>query len=178
MTTLILTVIGDDRSGLVDSLAGVITDSGGNWDRSHLAHLAGKFAGIVEVSVPASRTDELLDALKPLEAEGLLDITASVGVTDEEAEGVHHLTLEVVGSDHPGIIRDLAHAVAESRVSIVELRSETRSTPMGGGNLFEAEVILEVPNGLDEDGLIDTLEELADKLMVDIEFDSSDRPTP
>lgn len=178
MTTLILTVIGDDRSGLVDSLSGVITANGGNWDRSHLAHLAGKFAGIVEVTIPDGRADELLEALKPLESEGLLDITASVGQADEEAEGVHHLSLEVIGADHPGIIHDLAHAVAESKVSIVELRSETRSTPMGGGDLFEAEVILEVPNDLDEDGLIDTLEELADKLMVDIEFDSSDRSAP
>ncbi len=34
MATLVLTVIGDDRPGLVDALASRITAHGGNWDRT------------------------------------------------------------------------------------------------------------------------------------------------
>ena len=49
MATLVLTVIGDDRAGLVNALADVVTAHGGNWERSQLAELAGKFAGIVLV---------------------------------------------------------------------------------------------------------------------------------
>ena len=66
MTTLVLTVIGDDRSGLVSMLSGVIAQHGGSWERSQMARLAGKFAGIVMVSVPDDRADALIDALEPL----------------------------------------------------------------------------------------------------------------
>ena len=70
MATLVLTVIGDDRAGLVDALAGPIAAHDGNWDRSHMARLAGKFAGIVVVSVPDERTDALTAELRTLAATG------------------------------------------------------------------------------------------------------------
>jgi glycine cleavage system regulatory protein len=68
MATLVLTVIGDDRSGLVSALSGVIADHGGSWERSQMARLAGKFAGIVVVSVPDAGADALIRDLGPLEA--------------------------------------------------------------------------------------------------------------
>ena len=52
MTTyLVLTAIGDDRPGLVESLSQVITENSGNWLESSMSQLAGKFAGILRVSV-------------------------------------------------------------------------------------------------------------------------------
>ena len=52
MATLVLTVVGDDRPGLVDALSGVIAAHDGNWEQSRMAHLAQKFAGILLVQVP------------------------------------------------------------------------------------------------------------------------------
>ena len=60
---LILTVIGDDRPGLVGELAAVISAHQGNWLESSMAQLAGKFAGIVEVGVDATHADALRLAL-------------------------------------------------------------------------------------------------------------------
>ena len=45
MATLVLTVIGRDRPGLVDTLSGVVAEHGGNWEESRMAHLADRFAG-------------------------------------------------------------------------------------------------------------------------------------
>ena len=45
MPTFVLTVLGDDRPGLVDSLSGVVAAHHGNWERSQMARLGGKFAG-------------------------------------------------------------------------------------------------------------------------------------
>jgi glycine cleavage system regulatory protein len=56
---LVLTVIGDDRPGLVGELSAAISKHGGNWLESSMAQLAGKFAGIVEVSVDAAQADAL-----------------------------------------------------------------------------------------------------------------------
>ena len=51
MTTLVLTVVGADRAGLVAAVADVVDAHGGNWENSQLAELPGAFAGIIEVSV-------------------------------------------------------------------------------------------------------------------------------
>ncbi|MBL8502453.1 MAG: glycine cleavage system protein R, partial [Rhodocyclaceae bacterium] len=48
-TFLVLTVIGDDRPGLVGELSAAISSHQGNWLESSMSHLAGKFAGIVKV---------------------------------------------------------------------------------------------------------------------------------
>lgn len=63
-TTFIITFIGDDRPGLVESLSQVISDHNGNWLESRLSQLAGKFAGLISVSVPEESTAALQVALK------------------------------------------------------------------------------------------------------------------
>ena len=63
---LVLTVLGDDRPGLVGELASVISAHHGNWLQSSMAQLAGKFAGIVEVSVSGDHLDGLTQALSKL----------------------------------------------------------------------------------------------------------------
>ena len=57
METLVLTVISDDRPGLVATLSASLAARGATWQRSQLSQLAGKFAGIVEVVVPADGVD-------------------------------------------------------------------------------------------------------------------------
>ena len=53
MPNLVLTLIGPDRPGLVEAVAQPIAANGGNWLESRMAHLGGKFAGILRVDVPA-----------------------------------------------------------------------------------------------------------------------------
>jgi len=51
MKQLILTVIGQDKAGLVEQLATVIASHKGNWMASNLSHLGGYFAGILQLEV-------------------------------------------------------------------------------------------------------------------------------
>jgi len=65
---LVLTLIGKDQPGLVESLAHIVATHHGNWLESNMSHLAGQFAGILRVSVDADKADDLvaaLDALSP-----------------------------------------------------------------------------------------------------------------
>jgi glycine cleavage system regulatory protein len=67
MTTyLVLTVIGKDKPGLVESLSQVIVENSGNWLESSMCQLAGKFAGILRVSVNDKDTESLIDGLNGL----------------------------------------------------------------------------------------------------------------
>lgn len=165
-----LSVLGDDRSGLVSALSGVIAANGGSWERSQMARLAGKFAGIVMVAVPDQGADTLVAALDPLQSQGLLEITVErAGDEDRGSEaGLTRLRLELVGADRPGIVHDISRALAARRVSIEELSTATREAPMTGGMLFEAAATLLAPAGLALEELQAVLEELANELMVDL----------
>ena len=168
MATLVLTVIGDDRSGLVSALSGVIAEHGGSWERSQLARLAGKFAGIVVVTVPDQHAEALIKDLGPLEAQGLLDSTVERGTDESPGSDVTRLHLELVGADRPGIVHDISQTLAARAVSIEELHTATREAPMAGGMLFEASATLVAPLTLPIAELQAVLEDLANELMVDL----------
>ena len=169
MPRLVLTVIGDDRAGLVSALADVVTAHDGNWEDSQLAELAGKFAGIVVVGVPGERVDALTAALGELD--GLLEVAAHPGA---EASGVaddadaQRLTIDLLGNDSPGIVREVSSVLSRHQLSIETMTTGTREAPMAGGLLFEAHVVVRVPGGSDTTALRADLEQLATELLVDI----------
>jgi len=170
MAILVLTVMGDDRPGLVDALSGAIAEHGGNWERSSMARLARKFAGVLTVNVAEQQVDALTRALEALHEEGLLHVLVERGGEDE-GPASRRLRLTLVGQDHPGIVHDLSHALARRGISIESLDTETRSASMAGGTLFHAEAALRAPEALTLQELRGDLEALANELMVDLELD-------
>jgi glycine cleavage system regulatory protein len=176
MATLVLTIIGNDKSGLVDALAEPIAAHGGSWDRSHMARVAGQFAGLVVISVPDDRVAALTTSFDALNAQGLLDVQVAIASTSDESPDSSLMTLQLIGQDRPGIIREISAALASRDVSIVELETETKSAPMSGEPLFEARATLRIPPGLDQQSLRDALEDIANEMMVDLEFGESSAP--
>jgi len=166
MATFILTVTGDDRPGLVSDLAAPIKAHGASWERSQMTRLAGKFAGIVLVTVADQRHDALVADLRALEAQGVQMVLER---TDEPVEHESlRLQLELLGADHPGIVAEISAALADRGVSIEELSTDVRDAPMAGGMLFEARAVLNAPPTTSTEALRSTLEGLADELMVEI----------
>ncbi len=170
MTALTLTLIGRDRPGLVRSLSERIAAAGGNWLESRMARLAGQFAGILLVDLPEPEVERLVADLRALEAEGLR-ATVERGLGEEGAAPCQTLTLELVGQDHPGIVREIAQALASRRVNIEELTTRVVSASFSGERMFEAEARLRVPADVSAIDLRDTLEVLANELMVDLRLD-------
>ena len=70
-TSLVLTVMADDRPGIVETIANRVLATGANWEESRMARLAGKFAGLLLISVAADRADELVASLAALRDDGL-----------------------------------------------------------------------------------------------------------
>lgn len=164
---LVMTIIGRDRTGLVESVADIVAAHGGNWLESRMCRLGGEFAGILRIHVPAERRTELMKALAALEPRGL-----SVIVRADEAPGAvaagKFVLLELVGHDRPGIVREITRVLAGQGVNVEELSSECVSAPMSGEPLFKARVRLQVPAGGDSASLRAALEKIASDLMVDI----------
>lgn len=173
MGTLVITVIGDDRAGLVSALADIIAEHSGSWGRSQLAELAGKFAGIVTVEVPDEQSEALVAALEPLK--GVLETsvhTVADRRTAPDVEEQHQL--ELVGNDRPGIVKEISGVLSRHDVTIDELSTRTIPAPMTGGELFEASITLRPSAQTRLEAVRADLEELAGELMVDITLEGQD----
>ena len=165
MGSLILTVVGPDRPGLVRALAEAVAARSGSWLESRMARLAGQFAGIVLVEAPNS----LLDDLHALESQGLQITVQNATSGPAVATGNLRLALEVVGNDRPGIVRDISQVLAASGVNIEELTTGVVSGSFSGETLFRVMAVLRAPDMAAMNAVRAGLELLGNELMVDIQ---------
>lgn len=165
---LILTVIGDDRPGLVGELSAAISQHGGNWLESSMSRLAGKFAGIVKVAVANAAASALTEAVQHLSG---LRVTVESAGTGPDLRGGRRLKLGLVGHDRIGIVREVAQVLARHAVNVEELVTRTSSAPMSAETLFHAEAELLGTAALDARALTAELEAISNDLMVDISLD-------
>ncbi len=171
LATLVMTVIGADQPGLVQMVAARVADHGGNWLESRMCRLGGQFAGILRVEVLREKRDELVNALRTLEVDGLrVIIHAEGGALSAPAAGGSLATVELVGNDRPGILRSVSAVFAAHGVNVEELASERVSAPMDGGVLFQARATVFVPANVKLSAVRTDLEKLAADLMVDLKL--------
>lgn len=166
MTSLVLTVVGDDRAGLVAAVADIVDAHDGNWENSELAELAGAFAGVIEVSVAPERVDDLRAALSRVD--GLAVAVHAGRGADAAAAADREIELTVLGNDHPGIVREVTATLRGHDLSIDRMTTHTSEAAMFGGRLFEATVIARVPASVDLSDVAADLERLAAEIQVDV----------
>jgi len=174
MATVVLTLLGTDRAGLVSTVSRLITEHGGSWEHSQLAHLAGMFAGIVEVAVPSARVDALVADVEALSAQGLRVAVERSGETAVPPAPGDRMTLHLIGADRPGIVAEVSALLAGHGLNVETLSTQVVEAPMAGGTLFEADAVIGVPPGADVTALRTALEALADELMVDLDLHHGD----
>jgi len=172
MESLVVTVIGKDRPGLVESVSAAVEAHGGSWVESRMSHLAGQFAGILRASVPAANVDALTVALEALRFGGLR-VVVERGFEEPPEEG-NVILLDLVGSDRPGIVHKISEALAARGVNVDELDTRCDGAPWSGDALFKAKARLRAPKSLDLDQLRESLEAIAGDLMVDITIGEPD----
>ncbi|MEL4358845.1 MULTISPECIES: glycine cleavage system protein R [unclassified Luteococcus] len=169
MAQLLLTLIGDDREGLVSALSSVVAQHDGNWLESQMARLGGKFAGVALVELPDARSAAFTAAVASVDG---LDVAVTPALDKDEEAGTS-VVLHLVGNDHPGIVRDVTAVLAERGIGIDDMHTATRPAPMADTMLFEATAQVRLPEGVAVDELRAALEEIAAELMVDLDFDES-----
>jgi len=166
-TSLVLTILGRDHPGLVDSLAQIVAEHGGNWIESRMAHLAGQFAGILRVEVASEQAEALSAAIKNLAPVGVDSMICADPSPPADVSGT--LTrLDLVGQDQPGIVRKISQVLATHGVNVEELATECTSAATTGQSLFRATAQLRLPEGLPMEKLRQALEQVAADLMVDL----------
>lgn len=167
-TTVILSVIGPDRPGLIDLLAGAVVGAGGNWEDSRMLRLAGQFAGMAQVVVPEDSIEALETALAGLESAGLHGRLFRSGLGSETGERGGIYELEVVGQDRQGIVSAISGALARLGVNVLELATDCGEAPWSGGRIFKSHARIETPADLGPDELRSAVEAIAHDLMVEL----------
>ena len=163
---LALTVIADDQPGIVDELASVIRKHGGNWLESAMSRLAGKFAGILLISVDGTKRRDLIAALSALENDSLyITVTDS---SEPEATGGTRVSLTVTANDRPGIVEEISAILAADGINVEKLTTRCENAPMSGELLFYLDAALKLPMPLNAERLRLRLEDLSDDLVVEL----------
>lgn len=167
--TIILTVVGSDRPGLTQAIADAVFAAGGNWLESHLSRLGGKYVGSVLVALPEDRLEELEQAARKIDAFGIkVEIIASAKMDERSGEP---LTIEIVGQDRPGIVREVTTVLAGLDVNIEDFVTAVEGGAWSGVPLFRARVKLLIPAPLSIDEVRQALEEISAEVMVDFDID-------
>ncbi len=166
--SLVMTLIGPDRPGLVEQLSQVVSDHKGNWIESRMAHLAGHFAGILRVQCPDSEREALVTGLQKV---GGLAIHAEEELPAEppKKRPAKSFQFDVMGNDRPGIVRELAAAIVEAGGNVEELTSNLESAPHAGHPVFHATGAVTLTPPASRQSLSTALESLSPDLSVTIE---------
>ncbi len=168
--SLVVSIVGADRQGIVRSIAERAERFGANWAASRMTKLANEFAGTVHFEVPRDKADALASALRGLEASGLQIIIARSDAA-RTPESFRSIELELVGEDRKGIVSRLTNILAQRGVSIENIHTELIRSGVSGMQTFRIDAHLLVPVSLPVDALRQELGGLASEMMVDIALD-------
>lgn len=165
-TSLVMTVLGPDRTGLVRTLADVVKNHEGSWLESRMTRLAGQFAGVVRAECPQANVEALVEALTALAGQGLTVQTVREAATVPEPRTT--MRVEVTGNDRPGIVSELTAAISAAGGNVEELVTDLESAPMSGHALFRARGVISLPPEAEHSAMIVVIERLSSDLTVDI----------
>ena len=171
MIDLVLTLIGPDRPGIVDAVSKTVAAHGGNWLDSRMAHLAGKFAGVLCVEVAEEHADALEAALERLEVSGLRIVVERSSALETPTQQAMHI--ELLGLDRPGLVHEISGLLAAHRVNVEELTTDRTIAAHSGDRMFRADLRVVLPSGVEPATIRDGLERLAADLMVEIRLDEA-----
>ena len=170
MNTVVISFIADDKPGLVNLISTTVSQHDGNWLESSLSHLAGKFAGVVVVQISAEKAEALIGSLKALSDKGIR-LNAEIASSGTSEIEYRAATLDLIGHDKPGIVRDISNTLAQMGVNLAKLTTEIAPGSMSSELLFKAQGQLQIPTTTDIHDLQEAIERLASDLMVDIEIE-------
>ena len=151
MATLVLSVIGSDRPGLTQALAGAVLSAGGNWLESHLSRLGGLYVGSVLVELASDGVDALRAAVQAVDAHGL-EVRIAPALEDAGAAG-EAIDFRLVGQDQPGIVHQVTAILSRLGVNIEAFESHISAEPHSGAPLFNMAARLRLPAALKADAV-------------------------
>lgn len=164
---LIISALGEDRTGLISQLTDTISQSNGNIEDSRMSVLAGAFAMIMQVSGNWSNLAKLESALEALSQR--TDLTITTRRTEGRSLTANEIPylVEVITMDHRGIVHQVAEFFSSRGINIHDMQSTSHPAPHTGTPMFTLSMTIEVPGKTHITGLREQFMEFADAMNLD-----------
>ena len=143
---VVLTAVGPDRPGLVNTLASLIGDAGANIEDSRMAILGGEFAVILLISGSPGAIERAKEIGARVERE--LELRCILKETSPARSPSDYLPyrIDVSGADRPGIVQAIAAILAGRGINVASLESRLTYAPFSATPMFVLEASLQVPS--------------------------------
>jgi glycine cleavage system transcriptional repressor len=168
-TSVVFTLTGPDRVGIVEEVTQVLVDLDCNVETSRMARLGGEFTILLAVSIPAEKRESLEHAFDHLASDGYrVCLSASDKSVAAIAPGGAAYRIEVAGADHEGIVHEIARGLSQAGINIESMETGTVPSPISGTPLFTMSALVAVPAAIDDSDWLATLDEAGNQAGVDI----------
>lgn len=173
---LVFSLLGQDRTGLVDRLSGVVAAHGGNLEEARMAVLGGEFAVMMLVRTDAARRAQLEQAVREVAEELQMMALVKETTVAHDTNVLQPITVTVIGADHEGIVHPVVNWLSTQGCSIVNLESHVTAAPHTGTMLFSMTLHVDCPSALSPVDIGRSLEGIGDSLNVDVEVKAEHVP--
>lgn len=164
---LAITAIGTDRPNLVDTFTKAIRDCGCNIVDSRMTVLGDSYCMMLLLSGSWDSIAKFENMQSRLESKHQLKITMMRTEQRKKAGGLMPYAIEVVSSDHIGIVNDISHFFAEREIRIEDLYSGTYAAAHTGTTMFSLHMTVSIPTDLSIAALRSEFMDFCDQLNLD-----------
>jgi len=166
-TYLVISTLGEDHPGVVDTLSKAILDQGCNIEDSRMTVLGGEFAAILLVQGKWNTVAKVENALPELERQlGMTIISKRTGKRTVEADLLPY-AVDVISMDHPGIVNSLTGFFSERGINIEDLTTSTYAAAHTGTPMFAVHMTVGIPANQPIAGLREEFMDYCDGLNLD-----------
>lgn len=142
---LVLAALGEDRTGIVDAIAGIASETRCNIADSRMVVMGQEFAIIMMVSGTWDAVAKFETQIPVLESRLGLSILVKRTNRREPQKAALPYSVNVIALDNPGIVHEIANFFAVQGINIESLETSTYAAPHTGSPMFALNMIVNIP---------------------------------
>ncbi|VAX09235.1 Glycine cleavage system transcriptional antiactivator GcvR [hydrothermal vent metagenome] len=142
---LVITALGEDRSGIVGALSEALTSRKLNIEDSRMSVLGGEFAILMLVSGAGDAIDSLINSVSELESSLQMRLLVKQTLSRKKESTLVPCSVEVVAIDHPGIVQDITGFFSLHQINIVKMDTRCYPAAHTGATMFALHMAIGVP---------------------------------
>lgn len=165
-SVFITTITGKDRPYIIQSLAETTRRMGGEWTKSKVIHLEGRFSALMLVSIDNDKEQELKDKLESLYSELSFHHSPIQTPPTEEVETV---SLVIDCKDRSGLTHDIVGILSDLNLEAETLEVHRFPVTPVGGTVYSAKLTVRIPDIALRGELVKNLETISDCSRISFE---------
>lgn len=164
---LVVTAVGNDHTGAVQSISRIILECGANIRESRMTALGAEFAMLLLVAGNWHSISRLEQDLGRYAGSEDLSIHVRRTSAMEYNKELLPYAIDVVCLDQPGIVHHLSGFFAERKIGIAEVTTRSYPAVHTGTPMFSVQMFVSIPADIHISGIREEFMEFCDRLNLD-----------